>query len=142
VTETQDQTTATFAEARGASRSMDKGIRAVRQVTDAFGAVERNAAETDVGIREISEATDDQATAAEQVVSKVTDVADIGEESTDEAASVSAAAQEHTATVAEVSESVAALSDRAERLQGLLARFTVSDADRADWSVATPRADD
>jgi methyl-accepting chemotaxis protein len=125
VTETQTQTAETVEEAREATHHMEEGVAAVSEVTEAFTTVREHAAEANAGIREISQATDDQATTAEEVVARVNDVSDIGAESADRAASVSAAAEEQTATVGEVSTTVSGLNERADRLQQLLARFSV-----------------
>jgi methyl-accepting chemotaxis protein len=127
VTETQSQTATTVEEAQAATQSMEAGVEAVEEVTEAFASVRRNAADADAGIQEISDGTDDQATTAEEVVTKVEEVSTISGENADEAGEVSAAAEEQAATVTQVSSSVGSLSQQAERLQALLADFTVSE---------------
>ena len=136
IAETRAQTGTTVAEARTAERHMDDGVAAVEDVLDALSQVRANAADADSGIQEISETTDDQAATTEEAVSMVDEVADIGRATAEETEAVSATASEQAASVSRVTESVATLTDRADRLQSLLASFEVSDDGRADTSTA------
>jgi len=138
ITETQNRTEESVDEAAAANRKMEDGVQAVEAVTDSFATVWQNAAETDAGIQEISDATDEQAATAEEVVSMTEDASEIGRESVDESASVSAAAEEQTASIGQISGNVTRLSEQAERLQTLLSAFTVADAESEPGDARSP----
>jgi len=127
IEETQTQTTETVDEAQLAERSMDENVAAVEDVRDAFRQVVEIADETDSGIREISETTDDQAASTEEAVSMVEEVAEISQSTAAETENASAAAQEQAASMTEMSDTADSLSERAERLQALLATFEVDE---------------
>jgi len=126
---TQSQTETAVEEARAAGRDMEAGVEAFQEVVDAFAQVAENAEATDSGIQEISDTADDQATSTEETVSMVEEVADISRATAEETEDASAAAEEQTASISQVSTNVTSLSERAERLQTLLATFDVSDAE-------------
>ena len=138
---TQAQTETAVEEARAAERDMQAGIEAFQEVVDAFTQVAENAEETDSGIQDISATADEQAASTEEAVSMVEEVADISRATATETENASAAAEEQAASMAQVSANVTSLSERAERLQSLLAAFEVGDAEtRTDGPNATPDA--
>ncbi len=126
IEQTQAQTTTTVEEVQGAAERVDDGVEAVRGVADALQTVRENAEQTETGIAEISQTTDDQAASAEELTSMVEEVTGIGDEIAEDAADVSAAAEEQSASVSEISSGVTALNEQAERLQVLLAEFSVT----------------
>jgi methyl-accepting chemotaxis protein len=127
IEEAQTQTETTVEEARKAERSAREGVEAVEEVVDAFAGVAENAEETDGGIRSISEATDEQAAGTEEVVSVIEDVVENSRSTAEESESAAAAAEEQATSVSRVNENVDSLSERAERLRGLLSTFEVRD---------------
>jgi len=122
---TQAETAATVEEARRADDYMEEGVEAVEAVVDAFSRVSTNTEETNSGVQEISEATDDQAATTAEVVSMVDEVTAISETTAEEAEGVSAAAQQQTSAMLQVSSNVESLAEQADRLQALLDRFDV-----------------
>ncbi|RLM88358.1 methyl-accepting chemotaxis protein [Halobellus sp. Atlit-38R] len=128
IEETQAQTERTVTEARAADQQMQEGVEAVQDVLDAFSQVATNTEETDSGIQEISEATDDQAVSAEEAVAMVEEVSEISQTTAEESADVSAAAEEQASSITQVSANVESLTEQAEQLQALLAKFEVSAA--------------
>ena len=126
IEETQAQTDRTVAEAREAEQAVEQSARAVQEVVETFSLVAENTDETNNGIGEIRDTTDDQAASTEQTVSMIEDVAEISRSTAEETEHASAAAQQQTASMTQVSDSTASLVERAERLQRLLGTFDVS----------------
>jgi methyl-accepting chemotaxis protein len=104
---------------------MQEGVDAVQDVVDAFGRVTVNVEKTDSGIQDIRDTTDDQASSAEEVVSMVEDVTAISATTTDLTEDAATDAREQAASMAQISENVGSLDERADRLQALLATFDV-----------------
>ena len=70
----------------------------------------------------------------------IEEVADISQSTASEAESASAAAEQQAASASEVSSNVSALSERAERLQSLLADFEVGGGGEKNAPDAAPGA--
>ncbi|WP_142985431.1 methyl-accepting chemotaxis protein [Halorubrum cibi] len=128
---TQARTEAAVDEVRTAEEHMETGADAVRDAADAFTRVAENAEETDDGISEIAEATDDQAASTEEAVAMVEEVAGISRSTADETDDASAAADEQLSAMTAAAAEAGTLSDRAERLRGLLRKFEVGGSSTA-----------
>nr|AAD02052.1 transducer HtrVI [Halobacterium salinarum] len=128
----QAETDETVADIRATSEHIDDGVstveRAAAAIEDTVDAIE----DANHGIQEISDATEDQADATQSVVRRVDDVADISQHVTEDAEQVSAAAEEQSASVAEIARSDD-LRDRADALATTVNQFeTRADADEPD----------
>ncbi|WP_123624641.1 methyl-accepting chemotaxis protein [Halorubrum sp. CSM-61] len=90
----------------------------------------------DETVQEISEATDDQARTTQEVVDMVDGIASVSRRTATEAETATAAAEQQTATVSEVTRRVHALSDQSDELLATLDEFDVpeGDGDRASAS--------
>jgi len=106
--------------------------RSRERVSQQLDAVEQKRAEIDdleakqAALEEAKAAAEAARTEAEEVVSMTADAADIGRETAEETASVSAAAEEQSASIRQISGNTTDLIEQAERLQELLSQFTVS----------------
>jgi len=102
-----------------------EGVETVEESIEALEAVIEKVDETDAGVREIDDATSSQADSTQEITSMAEDVAAISEETTAEAENVATAAERQTSSLADVSETVSSLSDRAADLERLLEDFDV-----------------
>ncbi|MCF2208614.1 methyl-accepting chemotaxis protein, partial [Halobacterium salinarum] len=75
------------------------------------------------GVQEISQAMDEQAQRSERVVSSVDDIATISQATADRAENVSAASEEQTASITEVTSSLQSLAAQADTLEDRLNEF-------------------
>jgi len=114
------------------AETIDEALTSLDEVAD-------HVEDLHTGVREISEATDDQAASTTDVVSMLDEVERVADRSSAEAANVSAAAEEQTSTLADVSDSAQALTEQADSLQELLDQFT---ADARSVVAGTTEATD
>jgi methyl-accepting chemotaxis protein len=79
-------------------------------------------------VQEISTATDEGAETTQDVVGSIDEVASISRETRDEAENAAAAAEQQTASIAEITRDVKSLADRAHGLQTALSQFDLPDS--------------
>jgi methyl-accepting chemotaxis protein len=144
ITELQAETTETVSEIQRVKDRVEDATEAVAAAVDAFGTVTENVEQTNDGVQEISNAMTAQANSSEKAVSMVDDVAKISQLTADEASNVSAAAEEQSASMTQVTANIDAIADQAERLGNLLGDFdTATEAEVSMEATATrPAAPD
>jgi methyl-accepting chemotaxis protein len=136
----QARTEATVEEVRTADDDLQRGMTAVRDVSEALSSVADNTDETDSEIQEISAATDNQATSMEEAVSMIEPVTEISRATAEKAEQMSSTAAEQVAATSRVSTEAESLSTQADELRQLLAQFEVGGSRRDTERRTVPRA--
>jgi methyl-accepting chemotaxis protein len=137
ITEVQSQTADTVDEIHRVEQRVESATAAVAEAVEAFSTVTENVEQTNSGVQEISQAMTAQANSSEKAVSMVDDVAEISQSTADETSNVSAAAEEQSASMTQVTGNIDSISDQADRLRRLLADFQTAVEGAATMEPAT-----
>ena len=124
------------------STRISQGVETVEETVDALETIVEYTEEVDTGIQEIDRATEEQSRTAQEVMGTIDDLSSISQQTAAEADTVAGAAEDQSASIAEVSESARELQQRADDLESLLERFTVDSAATAGTDSATAPTDD
>ncbi|MFC4551731.1 MULTISPECIES: methyl-accepting chemotaxis protein [Halorussus] len=134
----RDRTETTVSEIRETREGVSEGAETVEAALEALDDVAAAVERTNDGLQEISDATESQAESAGEVVAMVEEVASIGEQTAAEADEAASAAEQQTTALAAVSDDVADVADRAERLRALLGEFDVAVDDTVEREASRP----
>jgi len=118
-------------EVRGASERIEANKQSVRDAATALDTVADYAEQTNDGVQEIKSSTNYQARSTEEIVPMVEDAAKVSERTSGESEAVAAAAEEQTASLTEVNDSMSTLAEDAEALKRELGQFRASEFNTA-----------
>ncbi len=119
-----DTETAVTAMSEG-TREVSLGTQVVHESGQAFQSISLLVAEVSDQVRDISAAMQQMASGSQQIVDSVRDIDTISKQTTGKSQTVSAAAQEQSATGEEIAASVAALEKMTEELEQVVGKFTL-----------------
>lgn len=107
------------------TKRVEDGMHVVDNTKESFKHIETAVESVSSQIEEVSSAAQQMAAGTEQVVGSFKTISRIAEESVSSSQTVSAAAEEQLASMEEITASANSLSQMAEELQALIARFKV-----------------
>ena len=138
VTEAQSVTDETVTSIEEMTEQVAEGASTIDETIEIFDKIADTVAEAESGIAEISSATDDQAASSEEVAAMVNEALTLSEETAADAANVSAATEQQAASLAEVTQSVQQLSERATALRKEASEFETSGRTEQATAEADP----
>lgn len=131
ITEVQTSTGEAATDMREMRDLVGDGMETIDESLTALEDIVAYVEDANTGVQSINDATDEQADSTQEVVSMVDDVATLSEQTNEEATNVSAAAEEQTASVAQIAENAQSLTDQAAELQGMVEAFEVGNGSTA-----------
>ena len=102
---------------------VEAGRAVVEETVETLESIVEDVEDANAGVQSINDATDQQAESTQEAVSMIDEVAEVSVETASEAQNVSAAAEEQTAAIGQISEGAASLSSRADGLRALADEF-------------------